>query len=119
MKRSGRMEPFHRYKLLSSLSKACEKRTIRLKDLEHLVDEIVLDLGVETEIPSHILGWKAMEKLQTLDPVAYVRFASVYRQFKDAGEFVEEIEQMRKRGLRFPNQLELFDTPSPATPQPS
>lgn len=118
-KQNGRIEPFHRYKLLTSLSKACEKRTIRLEALERLVDEIVTELGAETgrEVPSRIIGLRAMEKLQSLDPVAYVRFASIYRQFRDAGEFVDEVEQMKKRSPRRPDQPELFSTASrQATP---
>ncbi len=118
-KRSGRIEPFHRYKLLSSLSKACEKRTIRLESLERLVDEIVTELGGENgrEVPSRIIGWRAMEKLEALDPVAYVRFASIYRQFKDAGEFVDEVEQMKKRSPRRADQPELFpDRTTTASP---
>lgn len=113
LKRNGRTEPFHRYKLLSSLSKACEKRTIKLETLERLVDEIVTELGAETgrEVPSRLIGLRAMEKLQAVDPVAYVRFASIYRQFQEAGEFVEEVEQMRKRTPRRADQPELFNAP--------
>lgn len=110
LKRGGRTEPFHRYKLLSSLSKACEKRPIKLDTLERLADEIVVELGAETgrEVPSRLIGLKAMEKLQAIDPVAYVRYASIYRQFQDAGEFIDEIEQMKKRSPRRPDQPELF-----------
>lgn len=120
-KRSGRIEPFHRYKLLSSLSKACEKRTIRLEALERLVDEIVIELGAESgrEVPSRIIGLRAMEKLQALDPVAYVRFASIYRSFQDAGEFVDEVEQMKKRSPRRPDQPELFNPPLRQPPPPA
>lgn len=120
LKRGGRSEPFHRYKLLSSLSKACEKRPIRLETLERLADEIVVELGAESghEVPSRLIGLRAMEKLQAIDPVAYVRYASIYRQFQEAGEFVDEVEQMKKRNPRRPDQPELFSVgakPPPAS----
>ncbi len=120
LKRTGRIEPFHRYKLLSSLSKACEKRPIKLDTLERLVDEIVIELGAETgrEVPSRLIGLRAMEKLQSVDPVAYVRYASIYRQFQEAGDFVDEVEQMKKRSPRRPDQPELFNVPSKALAQP-
>ncbi|MFM8809038.1 MAG: transcriptional regulator NrdR [Chthoniobacterales bacterium] len=120
LKRGGRIEPFHRYKLLSSLSKACETRPIKLETLERLVDEIVTELGAETgrEVPSRLIGLRAMEKLQAIDPVAYVRYASIYRQFQEAGEFVDEVEQMKKRTPRRADQPELFNVPpkAPAVP---
>ena len=121
-KRGGRTEPFHRYKLLTSLSKACEKRTIKLETLERLADEIIAELGAEggREVPSRLIGLRAMEKLQAIDPVAYVRYASIYRQFQDAGEFVDEVEQLKKRSPRRPDQPELFaegTKPSPSTPR--
>ena len=112
VKRNGRAEPFHRYKLLSSLSKACEKRPIKLETLERLADEIVIELSAESgrEVPSRLIGLRAMEKLQAIDPVAYVRYASIYRQFQEAGEFVDEVEQMKKRSPRRADQPELFTT---------
>lgn len=121
LKRNGRTEPFHRYKLLTSLSKACEKRPIKLETLERMADEIVTELGAESgrEVPSRLIGLRAMEKLQAVDPVAYVRYASIYRQFQEAGEFVDEVEQMKKRSPRRPDQPELFTPPAkPATPAP-
>ena len=121
LKRGGRSEPFHRYKLLSSLSKACEKRPIKLETLERLVDEIVTELGAETgrEVPSRLIGLRAMEKLQAVDPVAYVRYASIYRQFQEAGEFVDEVEQMRKRTPRRADQPELFNVPAKVPKEPA
>jgi transcriptional repressor NrdR len=114
VKRNGRAEPFHRYKLLSSLSKACEKRPIKLETLERLADEIVIELSAESgrEVPSRLIGLRAMEKLQAIDPVAYVRYASIYRQFQEAGEFVDEVEQMKKRSPRRADQPELFTAPN-------
>lgn len=110
LKRRGHTEPFHRYKLLSSLTKACEKRPIKLETLERAVDEIIVELGEGSsrEIPSRLVGLKAMEKLQALDPVGYVRFASIYRQFADVGEFVDEVEQLKHRSPRTAEQPELF-----------
>ena len=121
LKRNGRIEPFHRYKLLSSLSKACEKRPIKLEALERLVDEIVTELGAETgrEVPSRLIGLRAMEKLQAIDPVAYVRYASIYRQFQEAGEFVDEVEQMKKRTPRRADQPELFNVPGKTAKEPA
>jgi len=121
LKRNSRLEPFHRYKLLSSLSKACEKRPIKLDTLERLVDEIVTELGAETgrEVPSRLIGLRAMEKLQAIDPVAYVRYASIYRQFQEAGEFVDEVEQMKKRTPRRADQPELFNAPAKAPAVPA
>ena len=117
LKRSGRAEPFHRYKLLSSLSKACEKRPIKLETLERLADEIVIELSAESgrEVASRLIGLRAMEKLQAIDPVAYVRYASIYRQFQEAGEFVDEVEQMKKRSPRRADQPELFTAASKPT----
>lgn len=119
-KRNGRTEPFHRYKLLNSLSKACEKRPIKLSILERLADEIVTELGAEAgrDVPSRLIGLRAMEKLQVIDSVAYVRYASIYRQFQEAGEFVDEIEKMKRRTPRHADQPELFNVPA-ATPSPS
>lgn len=118
LKRNNRTEPFHRYKLLTSLSKACEKRPIRLDALERLVDEVILELGAEAgrEVPSRLIGLRAMEKLQAIDPVAYVRYASIYRRFQEAGEFVEEVEIMKRRSPRRPDQPELF---TPSAPRPA
>jgi transcriptional repressor NrdR len=119
LKRNGRAEPFHRYKLLSSLSKACEKRPIKLETLERLADEIVIELSAESgrEVASRLIGLRAMEKLQAIDPVAYVRYASIYRQFQEAGEFVDEVEQMKRRSPRRADQPELFTAPNkPAIP---
>jgi transcriptional repressor NrdR len=118
LKRNGRLEPFHRYKILTSLSKACEKRPIKLDVLERIVDEVVTEIGAETgrEVPSRLIGLRAMEKLQAIDPVAYVRYASIYRQFQEAGEFVDEVEQMKHRSPRRADQPELFSVPPKAPP---
>ena len=99
VKKDGRRERFDRKKLLSGLVKACEKRPVSIGDLEQLVDSLELSLSqeFEREVPSREVGERVMQKLHELDPVAYVRFASVYREFKDAGEFMQELAQLLAR----------------------
>ncbi|MEI6070577.1 MAG: transcriptional regulator NrdR [Verrucomicrobiae bacterium] len=110
IKRDGRHEHFDRQKLLGSIAKACEKRPIGLEEMEAAVEQIVLDLETaqEREVSTRIIGARVMEKLHGLDPVAYVRYASVYRQFQEIGDFIEEIQSFEKRGGRTPAQPELF-----------
>lgn len=110
IKRDGRHEPFDRQKLLGSIAKACEKRPISLEDMERSVDEMIQDLESEQEreVPTRSIGAKVMEKLHGLDPVAYVRYASVYRQFQEIGDFIDEIQSFEKRAGRTPGQTELF-----------
>jgi transcriptional repressor NrdR len=109
-KRDGRHEPFDRQKLLGSIAKACEKRPIGLEEMEEAVEQIILDLEAaqEREVSTRIIGAKVMEKLHGLDPVAYVRFASVYRQFQEIGDFIEEIQSFEKRAASTSAQPELF-----------
>jgi transcriptional repressor NrdR len=94
VKRGGQREPYDREKLLLGLVKACEKRPISREQLEKIVDEVeVKTFGkFKQEIRSTDLGNEVMERLQTLDHVAYVRFASVYRQFKDINQFMKELK---------------------------
>ena len=93
VKKDGRRESFDRDKIMRGLVKACEKRPISLKDLEALVQEIEKQVfnSLEQEITSQQIGQMVMERLKKLDEVAYVRFASVYRQFKDINTFMEEL----------------------------
>jgi transcriptional repressor NrdR len=94
VKKDGRRETFDRGKILAGLKKACEKRTISMDVIEEIVDRIehdCQDLQLK-EIPTSIIGEKVMNELQRLDGVAYVRFASVYREFKDPNEFVEQLK---------------------------
>ncbi len=102
VKKDGRREPFDRSKLLAGLVKACEKRPVSMDDLEALVDELERDLSktFEREVPTQEIGERVMRKLHALDPVAYVRFASVYREFKDVEQFMHELKDLldRKRG---------------------
>jgi transcriptional repressor NrdR len=110
VKRDGRGEPFDRNKLLSGVLKACEKRPISIETQERLAEEIVAELETNhgREVPSRIVGALVMEKLRQLDEVAYVRYASVYRHFRDVGEFIEEIQELEKRPKVSPAQQDLF-----------
>ncbi len=96
IKKDGRREVFSREKLRSGLQKACQKRSISMNVIEDFVDELERDLREtgEKEIPSHILGERVMAKLHEIDDVAYVRFASVYREFKDVNDFVSELKSL-------------------------
>ena len=96
VKKDGRREPFDRHKLLGGLVKACEKRPVSMEALEGLVDELERELSqqFEREVPSSEIGERVMRKLHSLDPVAYVRFASVYREFKDVEQFMRELKEL-------------------------
>lgn len=96
MKKDGTIEPFNREKLLNGLLRACEKRPVSLKRLEQMVDEIEQKLknSLEGEVSSRAIGELAMEELRGIDQVAYVRFASVYREFQDINSFMEELRKI-------------------------
>lgn len=98
VKKDKSRETFDRNKLLNGLLRACEKRPVSLDTLERIADEIenMLQNSLEREVPSSLIGKYAMEKLRDIDEVAYVRFASVYRQFKDINTFMEELNRMIK-----------------------
>ena len=100
VKNDERREPFDRQKLLSGINSACKKRPISMKKIESIVDKIENEISKlsKTEIPSLEIGELVMRELASLDDVAYVRFASVYRNFKDRDEFLEEIKDMTKVG---------------------
>jgi transcriptional repressor NrdR len=110
VKRDGRHEAFDRNKLQASILKACEKRPISLEVIEATVEEIIQELeGGETrEIPTQMIGAKVMDRIHALDPIAYVRYASVYRQFQEIGDFLEEIQSLERRVVKTPAQQELF-----------
>ena len=99
VKRDGIREPFSREKLLNGLLKACEKRPVSIDILEEAADSIISELESEEsrEVLTKVLGARVMAKLEKIDPVAYVRYASVYRQFQDVGEFINEIESLGRR----------------------
>ncbi|HAH78212.1 MAG TPA: transcriptional regulator NrdR [Ruminococcaceae bacterium] len=98
IKKDKSRETFDRNKLLNGLLRACEKRPVSLETLEKIVDEIenMLQNSLDREVPSSLIGKYAMEKLKNVDEVAYVRFASVYRQFKDINSFMEELSRLMK-----------------------
>ena len=98
IKKDKSRESFDRNKLLNGLLRACEKRPVSIDTLERVVDEIEgsLQNSLDREVPSSLIGKYAMEKLKTIDEVAYVRFASVYREFKDIATFKEELDRMMK-----------------------
>ncbi len=98
VKKDGRREPFDRQKVLAGLHRACDKRAVPVARLEQIVDAIereLMDSG-EKEVTANLVGEKVMAHLRGLDPVAYVRFASVYRQFRDIDELQREIDQLAK-----------------------
>jgi transcriptional repressor NrdR len=99
VKKDGRREPFDRNKILVGIKKACEKRPISVDIMEETADRIeqACQEFQAKEIPSSVIGEKVMSELHDLDEVAYVRFASVYRQFRDANEFLQELEGLKKR----------------------
>jgi transcriptional repressor NrdR len=94
VKKDGRREPFDRLKIIAGIKKACEKRPISMDAIETMVENVeqACQQYQGKEIPSSMVGEKVMKELQQLDGVAYVRFASVYRQFRDVGEFMEELK---------------------------
>ena len=98
VKRDGRREEFSKEKLLSGLKKACQKRPISPKAIEDIVEKIVDEITdkYEREVPGMAVGERVMEALRGLDPVAYVRFASVYRRFEEATEFVREVKKLEE-----------------------
>jgi transcriptional repressor NrdR len=99
VKKDGRRESFDRTKILAGLKKACEKRPISTTTIEAVTDRIekrIQEMG-ETEIESRIVGEELMKELHQLDKVAYVRFASVYREFKDIDQFMDELRTLAQQ----------------------
>lgn len=96
VKKDGSREAFDRNKVVNGIVKACEKRPVTMSEIENIVSEIERGLNnmMEKEIESTVIGEVIMEHLKKLDEVAYVRFASVYRQFKDINTFMSEIEKL-------------------------
>ena len=101
VKKDGRREQWDTEKLTHGISKACDKRPVSVREIKQLVDDVGRDIGVLSleEVPSKQIGELAMKRLRELDEVAYVRFASVYRSFKDIDEFMDELSSLvKKRG---------------------
>ncbi|MEE8283155.1 MAG: transcriptional regulator NrdR [candidate division NC10 bacterium] len=106
VKKDGRREPFDRNKILSGLVKATQKRPVGVAELDKITDEVETRLTEkpDREISSIEIGELIIQRLYELDEVAYVRFASVYRQFKDVSEFVEEVKGLLETSQRRPRQ---------------
>jgi len=102
IKKDGTRETLNREKLLRGLTKACEKRPVSLGELDRAAEEILTTLHKDhlSEVPSDVIGSKVMDKLHQIDPVAYVRYVSVYREFDDVSEFINEIQTLEKRSKR-------------------
>jgi len=98
IKKDGRREPFDRQKLFSGIMKSCEKRPVSMRDVKKIVERIdhYLEKNYEREVSSRIIGNLVMDHLAKVDQVAYVRFASVYRQFKDINQFMKELKGLLK-----------------------
>lgn len=96
IKKDGSRQTFDRSKVLNGIIRACEKRPVSFDDMERMVDEIeqTLQNEMDREIPSTRIGELVMERLKNIDEVAYVRFASVYRQFKDISTFMSELNKL-------------------------
>lgn len=110
-KRGGGGEPFQRGKLLRSVQVACAKRPVSREQIERLVDEVEEELqgADEREVSSRRVGELVMDRLRRLDQVAYVRFASVYRNFQDTAEFMEEVRELLRRArYDAEGQVDLF-----------
>jgi len=99
LKRDGRHEEFSKEKLLSGIKKACQKRPVSPKVMEDLVEKIVDEVAAkyEREVPGDVIGKLVMEGLREIDDVAYVRFASVYRRFQEATDFIQEVKKMEAK----------------------
>lgn len=117
IKRDRTHEPFDRRKLVNSLAKACEKRSIGLMTLETAVDEIVHELETSgREVTSASIGALVLEKLRVIDEVAYLRFASVHRRFEEVDQFVDAIQALGRRVKPNSSQPELFGPEISGTP---
>ncbi|MBT3721006.1 transcriptional repressor NrdR [archaeon] len=99
IKKNGNIVPFEREKIIKGIIKACEKRDVSLKDIETIVSDIEFHIKNKstTNIPSSLIGRMVMSRLKKLDKVSYIRFASVYRDFKDPEEFAEELNKLGKK----------------------
>jgi len=98
-KRDGRREEFSKEKLLNGVRKACQKRPVSPQTIEELVDRIAADLhdAYDGEVPCMAIGERVMDELRAVDGVAYVRFASVYRRFEEATDFVQAVRKLEVR----------------------
>jgi len=106
VKRDNVHEALNREKILRGMIKACEKRPVSMDQLDIAADEIVAELhrDHQREVPSSIIGMKVIEKLQAIDPVAYIRYVSVYRQFSNVDEFIDLVRKMERKTINDPLQ---------------
>ena len=98
LKRDGRSEELSREKLTASIQKACQKRPVTSEAIDALVEQIIEDLSnnFDREVPYGAVGTRVMDGLRELDPVAFVRYASIYRRFEEATDFVQEVKKLEK-----------------------
>lgn len=99
IKRNGEREAFDRQKIINGLVRACQKRSVNIEQIEHLVSEVEKDLynRMEKEVKAEQIGEMVLKRLRELDEVAYVRFASVYRKFRDVSEFNQELQNLLEK----------------------
>lgn len=109
IKRDGRREPFERKKLVEGIQRACRKRPVPADDVALAVDRILEDLSAsfEREVSSEAIGERVMQELRSLDPVAYIRFASIYRQFEEVDDFLQEVRLLASQKRPDKRQLSL------------
>lgn len=109
LKRGGLHESLNREKILRGMIAACEKRPVSMELLDISADEIVAELHRDhpREVPSAVIGMKVIEKLQSIDPVAYIRYVSVYRQFQSVDEFIDLVRKMERKKVNDPLQRKL------------
>lgn len=109
IKKDGTRQTLNREKLTRGLTKACEKRPVSMDRIDRAVEEILTELHRDhlAEVPSAAIGAKVMDKLHQIDPVAYVRYVSVYREFDNVGEFIAEIQNLSKQASLDPMQRKL------------
>ncbi len=110
VKRNLARQDWDRDKLIDSMKKSCGKRPVSIEMLEQAADSILTEIEIEghREVPSKVIGVKVMQHLEKIDHIAYVRYASIYREFQDVGEFIDEIQSLETRVPKDAKQPELF-----------
>jgi transcriptional repressor NrdR len=111
VKKDGSRVPYNRQRIIAGVQKACYKRPISMQQIENLAEEVEEEIFRRQgqEVSSRFIGEQTMTRLKILDQVAYVRFASVYRDFQDLGQFIEEVNEVMDRKEPVPGQKKLFD----------
>jgi len=118
IKRDGRREPFSREKLRKSIERACQKRPVSGEDIDGAVERVLDDLArnFDREVPGGEIGERVIRELRQLDPVAYIRFASIYRQFEEVSDFVQEATRIANLPRPDKRQMTLLTDLEPETP---